>query len=157
MFPTIAEVARELRIELPVDLPKKCLKLRILTNTQLRSTLGYFKVEKGVAWIELNPRLVKDPMIYKRTFLHELAHAWAWFSGYKNEGHGGIWRYYMERLGISPDRLAHDADHVIQRNQPIPAKRIGHCNACGDIIYGQRRLNQYKIYRHNDCGGQIIV
>ena len=63
----------------------------------------------------------------------------------------------MERLGILPDRLAHDADHVIQRNRPRPTKRIGHCNACGDIIYGQRRLNQYKIYRHNDCGGQIIV
>ena len=63
----------------------------------------------------------------------------------------------MERLGISPDRLASDVDHVIQRNRPRSAKRIGHCSRCGDIIYGRRRLNQYKLFRHNNCGGLIDV
>ena len=97
-FPRVSEVAYELGYKLPIDLPKECLKIRVLTNTNLRTTLGYFKVRNNVAWIELNYRLSKDMNVYRITLLHELAHAWAWFAGYKKEGHGGIWAYYCDIL-----------------------------------------------------------
>lgn len=116
-FAKVRHIAYELGYKLPVELPKECLEMRVLTNTQLRTTLGYFKVQNNVAWIELNYRLSKDMNVFRNTFLHELAHAWAWFSGYKQEKHGGIWAYYCQRLGIIPHIRHHNAEHCIQRNQ----------------------------------------
>ena len=159
LFSTVDEIAHELRIKLPNDLPKDCLSLRVLTNQRLQSTLGKFRRHyrdgQVVAWIELSGELSKDPNIYRITFLHELAHAWAYFAGFPNAKHGPVWKYYAERLGIVPNRLIY-APHLGKSRAYREPKVVGKCAKCGFEILRRRKLPLNRTYTHNSCGGMIL-
>ena len=159
LFSTVDEIAHELRIKLPNDLPKDCLSLRVLTNQRLSNTLGRFRRHyrdgQTVAWIELSAELSKDPNIYRIVFLHELAHAWAYFAGYPNAKHNGVWKYFASRLGIVPNRLIY-APHLGKNKANRESKVVGKCAKCGFEIVRRRKLPINKTYTHNNCGGMIL-
>lgn len=159
LFSTVDEVAADLRIKLPNDLPNACLSLKVLTNNRISNTLGRFRRQhrngQTIAWIELSGELAQDRNIYRITFLHELAHAWAYHAGFPNAKHNRVWKYYAERLGIVANRLIY-APHLGKERVRREPKAIAKCSKCGQTILRRRKLPKNRVYVHTSCGGTII-
>ena len=121
------------------------VRISVVFNHRMRTTMGRVVYECGTARIELNPNLYARASSTKRrnTDKHEAAHVVVWWqNGQKRSKsqHGHAWQRVMRSLGETPERC-HREDtsglKVCQRRWRLTCSRCG--SALG--VVSTRRKN----------------
>jgi hypothetical protein len=159
-WPTVGKELERLGVHVTDELPQETLELQVRVNTRLKRSYGRFCHYREDtpplkrAFIEIHRNVHKEPAMYRRTLLHELAHAWAVVDGVPpSEAHGWRWRQRARKLGIAGERTSDDDAQLLDKGRP--RKVVAVCSKCRVPLKRTRALPKGKTYRHSGCGGRF--
>jgi len=139
------------------------VKPQIVWNTRLGTTAGNCRTRNKRDYarmshvIELNPKLLIDAIKFKRTLVHELAHAVTIELWPRSKHHGREWKAVMRYMLAEPARChCYDTSHIKRRQTRAEIQ----CS-CGKIFTLSkncytRMTNGTTGYRHKECKRNLI-